>query len=103
MHLGKHTMEMRDLLDDYCDQQEIYRFEGRKGIENLSRIARALGYTDPQFFGQFKGGCIGDLLVFLEDNPGAMEAVVKWIGEQYSTEWQAALKSKISKSADGDL
>lgn len=58
------------------------RIEGESGVRNFCRFIReSLGYHDPQNFGQFDGACYGDLITFLEDNPGAVQAVVEWIDD----------------------
>lgn len=48
--------------------------------KGLARLARKLGYKDP--FKQLMyddGSVVGDLLEFLDDNPGACEAVIEWV------------------------
>ena len=67
-------------LDVLMAEEKIYRFEGRTGVENLARICRLLGYKDTTYFGQFSSqASYGDLIEFLEDNPGAIEAIVDFI------------------------
>lgn len=49
-------------------------------IKGLCGLARKLGYQDP--FSQLimdDGSVVGDLLEFLEDNPGACAAVIEWV------------------------
>lgn len=56
----------------------------RETVMGLCGLARKLGYKDP--FSQLinnDGTCIGDLLDFFEDNPGAICAVVEWVHENY--------------------
>jgi hypothetical protein len=78
-----------DLIDEFSDQEDLYRTENREGVENLCRIVRAIGYKDPQHMGQFHyNGAIGDLITFLEDNPGAIIALRDWIAEQDIPEWK---------------
>jgi hypothetical protein len=74
-----------ELIDKLIDQEKLHCFEGRRGIINLCKIARAIGYKDDTYFGQLaQGACIGDLTNMLEDNPGIIEAMVNWISEQRS-------------------
>lgn len=56
--------------------------EGNRGLQNLCKVACAIGYTDPtrQLINN-DGSCVGDLLCFLEDNPGAIDALLEWITE----------------------
>ena len=89
-----------ELLEAYCAQERLTRLEGRQGIENLSKIAKAIGYKDEMYFGQFLGGCIGDFLEFLEDNPGVCEAIYNWIGEQNIQEWKEKLEDQLLKGEE---
>ncbi len=63
-----------------------FRGEGESGVKNLARLCRGLGYSDFMNFGQFEGACYGDLINFLEDNPGAVDAICEWIEDNYSSE-----------------
>ena len=58
-----------------------YRTEGETGVKNLCKMARLLGYKDNTHFGRFQGGCYGDLINFLEDNPGAVNAIFEFVLE----------------------
>jgi uncharacterized protein YidB (DUF937 family) len=83
---------MRRLIEKFQDAEHLHRTEGRQGVILLACLARALGYKDPQYFGQLDSRCaIGDLINFLEDNSGAVEAVLDWVGKQRNSEWKAAL------------
>jgi len=85
-----------ELLDAYMDKNKLYRNEGRQGVENLCQLTRALGYKDPQYWGQLSSKAyMGDLLMFLEDNPGAVEALHTWIRDQNSPEFEAALLEEM--------
>jgi hypothetical protein len=45
-------------------------------VKGLCKMASQLGYKDPAFqLLNSDGSVVGDLLYFLEDNPGAIEAV----------------------------
>lgn len=51
--------------------------------ESLAQLAKDLGYGDSSF-GQLyfrNGACATNLFEFLDDNPGAIEAVVNWVLE----------------------
>ena len=97
------SVSLDDLLYEYMDQEKIYRYEGRKGIENLAKIVRALGYKDPQFYGLIgNGAALGDIFEFLEDNPGAIEAIVKWVGEMNTPEWREAIESQLPEKEEED-
>ena len=63
-----------------------FRGEGEEGIKNLARLCRGLGYADPMNFGQFDGASYGDLIYFLEDNPGLVEHILTWVEENFEEE-----------------
>jgi hypothetical protein len=79
-------------IQQWRNRERANTTEGETGVKNLCRLTNAIGYKDPQYFGQFAhDGSYGDLIEFLEDNPGAVEAIIDWIGEQDFPEWNEAL------------
>ena len=65
-----------DILEEYQVQEKMYRFESTTGLKDLNKICNAIGYQESPFaFGS-------SLEQFLMDNPGAMSAIVDWLGEQ---------------------
>jgi hypothetical protein len=94
---------MRDLIEKFMDQEQLHSIEGRRGVIALARLARVLGYQDPTYFGQLDFKCsIGDLIAFLEDNSGAIEAIIAWIGKQRNAEWQRDLISHLDVQLEDD-
>ena len=88
--------EFSEILDEFRSEKKCHRLEGSTGVKNLCRIVNAMGYEDPQNFGQFAvNGSYGDLINFLEDNPGACEALVEWIEMNHCQEWQNNLESHL--------
>ena len=87
-----------ELVEKVLDQEDLYRNEGTVGVQNLAKFVGLLGYSDPQYFGQFQGGSYGVLINFLEDNPGAIQALQEWIGENYKDELQSILEENIPPS-----
>lgn len=74
-------MEYKELMEKHN--------EGQRGVENLARLCRVLGYRDPTYFGQFDhDGSYGDLINFLEDNSGAVEAIKEFIQDHYGQEFE---------------
>lgn len=66
---------------------ENLRTEGSRGVQDLCGLVRHLGSKDP--FNQLQnndGSCVGDLMCFLEDNSGCIEAIYNWISENYEDE-----------------
>jgi len=77
---------------------ENLRTEGSNGVKDLCGLALHLGSRDP--FRQLQnddGSCVGDLMCFLEDNPGCIGAIYDWISENYEAE------SDDSNESDEDL
>lgn len=83
------------MLEEYLNHKKMHHMEGSHGFENLCRLVRAIGYRDALHQMQFDGGCVGDLMCFFEDNPGAIEAIINWIGEQDIQEWKECLESEL--------
>lgn len=90
-------------LNKYIDQERLYRTDGDGAIETLCKLSRALGYKDSFYFGQIKRDVtIGDFLEFLKDNPGCVEAITGWIGEQRNDEWCENLESQLNERDEDD-
>lgn len=95
--------DLDELLDKFMTQENLYRTEGRRGVENLCTLVRALGYKDPQYWGQMTSkACVGDLIMFLEDNPGCMEAIHTWIRDTNSPEFTEALDEQVADDDSDD-
>lgn len=63
-------------------ENDLHRLEGSKGVSNLCKLVSLLGYKDPLWNGQLsEGGYLGDLMCFLEDNSGAIKAIITWAEE----------------------
>lgn len=81
----------------------MFRFEGRRGVEVLCRVAAALGYKDPMHYGQLTSkATLGDLICMLEDNSGLIETMLEWIGSVDSDEWSTNLKSLLPDDEDDE-
>lgn len=90
-------------LQQFIEQQNLHTNEGAKGFSNLCRIVRAIGYKDPLNQGSlYHGGNAGDLMVFFEDNPGAIDATIKWIDKQKAEEWDEELSYHLNEDDDID-
>jgi hypothetical protein len=83
------------------EAESIHHFEGTTGVKNLAKVARLLGYIDTQRFGYFDGGCYGDLINFLEDNPGACEAIIDWIRDNQEV-WDLTEDEEEEEDNDED-
>ena len=84
------------LVDQFFTQENIYRFEGRAGLEALCRLAAALGYKDPMYWGQITSkATIGDLICMLEDNSGMIEAMIEWVKDINAPAWRESLEEQL--------
>lgn len=65
-------------LQNFLDQQQFHSFEGERGIERLNEVINECGYKDSGFR---NGSTVEE---FLKDNPGAIENLLEWIGDNHS-------------------
>lgn len=78
-----------ELLEKWQDEHRCHHFEN--STKNLNRIVEAIGYRDDMF---------GDALHnFLNDNPGAQEAIRDWIAEwiDRNREWKELILAEITQ------
>jgi hypothetical protein len=91
------------VFNRYIDQENLHQTEGRRGLINLCRMARALGYNDFAESGRLNStACLGDLTLFLEDNPGAIEAVFEWISNSNCKDWAENLDYLVLDNEEED-
>lgn len=69
--------DLDELIDAWMEKNNAWRTEGQRGVDNIEKLIRALGYRNMDGF--------------LEDNPGAIESLFNWIKEQNVSEWKEAL------------
>jgi hypothetical protein len=94
-------MSMSTTLTAYLDQENMHQIEGRRGVEHLCKLVETLGYKDPQYFGTLNNrASIGSLVLFFEDNPGAIESIQNWIGKQNAREWVDRLDAELHDPLD---
>ena len=79
--------EVGDALDKFIDDNNLYNFEGKSGINHFEMITRAIGYRDIQDF--------------LADNSGCYEVMVEWIKSQRNDEWIEKLGEKNGAKENG--
>lgn len=95
--------DFNEALDAYVDKEKLHNFEGQRGVEAMCQIARALGYKDPQNFGQLsRKSSIGDLIMMLEDNSGMIEAMMEWMSARGAPEWKESLEEALCMNEDSD-
>jgi len=84
------------LVDTFLDKNQLYHFEGDRGVGNLEKLLKEIGYKGHSF----KYGT--PVEAFLSDNPGAIEALIEWIKETNVKEWEDALTSEDDEDEDED-
>lgn len=85
-----------ETLDQYTEQNRMYHFEGDSGLAKLEKIAEAIGYEKHGFlYGS-------PLEVFLSDNPGAQQALLEWISDNGTPEWQESLEAELEPEDDDE-
>lgn len=98
--MDEKELTLEDLIAEWQDTNKAHHFEGSSGVKNLCRLVRALGYVDDMRLGQFGDASYGDLVNFLEDNSGACNAIVGWIGTTNSPEWKEEILTTFPESED---
>lgn len=90
--------DVGDAIDAVMDAKDLHRTEGRRGLESLCTLCRILGYKDPQYFGTISSkASVGDLVLMLEDNSGAIESIIEWMKSQRSPEWLESLNAALEE------
>lgn len=91
------------MLDKVLLHNNMTRTEGSIGVKNLAFVTRMLGYKDISYLGQFSpDGSYGDIIEFLEDNPGAISALYEWIEENMNSDWEESLKEYLPEDEEND-
>ena len=87
------TEDGAELLERFLDRKKIHRFEGDRGLDNLTVLVEALGYRGHGF----KHG--SPLEQFLSDNSGACDAIVEFIGTwiDRNSEWRELLEEELAE------
>lgn len=103
MSTANNTPSFTEVFEAWIGQEEIFRLEGRRGVEALCQIAGAVGYKDPQHYGQLtRKAVLGDLICMLEDNSGLVEAMIEWVQNNGTREWKESLESQLINEIEDD-
>lgn len=78
--------QVAENLERFIEQEKLWSWEMNRGLNNLNKVLRAIGYDDVQNF--------------LLDNPGAIETLVNWIGEQRVEEWSEGLEAELQEEVE---
>ena len=88
---------MQEALQRYLDSNKMYSFEGDRGVKRMKQVMREVcGYGDSYMNSDVMQN-------FFEDNPGAMEAVIEWIGKQGNTDWKDNLESLVGPDEEAEV
>jgi hypothetical protein len=80
---------MQNQLEQYQEVNGIWSLEGHRGVRNLETLVKDMaGYQS--------------MTEFLEDNPGALQAVMEWLYDQRNTEWSQRLTDQGYNGQDDD-
>ena len=82
--------DLGELIDKYIDQESLYSWESTRGVRNLQKLVKIL---DPHY---------RDIDTFLEDNSGAIEAIVEWIKDRNVSEWAENVKAELHEDDSED-
>ena len=92
---------LSELIEAFQSEKKAFCLEGSRGLIFLCTLVRALGYKDPNYSGQLTpDAALGDLVSFLEDNSGAIEALIEWIGRMENKDWTEALELQLPVEED---
>lgn len=88
--------DLSDILEQYLTENRFHHFEGDSGMDRMTKVCEDLGYPGHGF----KYGT--PIESFLSDNPGAMQAILDWVGEQNIPEWRENLESHLSEDDEDE-
>lgn len=74
-----------ELVDKFLNDNKLYSFEGPSGLRKFIQFVKIL---DPKY---------NTIEAFLEDNPGAFEALLNFIINSNIEEWIDNLKAELHK------
>jgi len=76
--------DLVELVDRYMEEHKLWNMEGPSGVRRFETFLTALG-------GYGHEGFSDTLREFLQDNPGAINAIIEWIGTLHVKEWEENL------------
>jgi len=85
---ARREHDLGDMVDKYLDANKMWNFEGSRGVRNLLSLFRVLNHD----YNSFES--------FLEDNPGAQQALVEWIQQARVSEWAENIASGFDEEEE---
>jgi hypothetical protein len=83
-------LEMSELRERWEDSHTLGRYEGTVGVTNLEKFLATIGYSQGNYVGYNN-----ELINFLSDNPGAIEAILNFIDESNVPEWKESIIEEL--------
>lgn len=83
---------MTEIREKWMAENKIHNLEGTRGVNGLQKILGAIGYKDGNYLGYNV-----EILNFLSDNSGAIEAILNWIDDQECPEWKETLVEELKE------
>jgi hypothetical protein len=78
--------DLGELIEQYCDANKMYHWEGSRGVSNFEKLIGILGYQNVDYF--------------LTDNSGCLEAMVEWIKDAGVTEWKESMAKDLEDNKE---
>lgn len=69
-------------LSDFLNEHKLFSFEGESGVKKLEVVLKEIGYKESGFA---YGSAVEN---FLQDNPGAIQAILDFIEEHYEDDFE---------------
>jgi hypothetical protein len=85
-------MDLAEVIEKWQDEHKLNRLEGTRGVNGFQKLCGALGYKEGNYLGYGN-----EIINFLSDNSGAIEALITWISEQNVPEWKENLLEEIEE------
>lgn len=83
-------------IQKYIDQEGLHNTEGERGLKNLEQLVEAIGYKRHGFrYGN-------PIEVFLQDNPGCIEAIQQWIIDARVSEWDVEIEDHLNEDDEDE-
>jgi hypothetical protein len=86
---------MQRLLEQYLSNNKMHSFEGPRGIRHLEQVALEVCGYKPDYS--------GIMYNFFVDNPGAIRAVIEWIGSTNNIDWRHNLEDLVGPEEDDEV
>jgi hypothetical protein len=80
---------MQKKLNEYMSNNRMHCMEGERGVKHMEQVMKEVCGYDESWGGVMRN--------FFTDNPGAIEAVIEWIGSVRVSEWRENLDNLVEE------